>query len=512
MTHFAPIAATSGLVDLVCDLISQWKRLEIWPEQFEQACTADGLTRKDREVLDLYQMYQQHLREHHRYDAEGRFWTARDWLKQTWSAGANDSARPWPRLRLVVADGFTDFTRTQHEILEILGQGVAEICVSLPLDRSRTELFAKPLKTLDELQWRHAGLVIEELPQPERPAWPAMARLERRLFGNPRDAAGAEEDIALPDTRGLEVLAAASPLGEIEQIGERIKRLLVEGDAGRPVRPDEIAIVFRSQQDPSGLLGEVFADLGIPVAFEAGRWLGRAPAVVALMALLQLDADDWPLRALLAVLGSNYFRPDWPQWLERGTLAAADRAIRRLQIPQGRTELLERLERAASSDAAAARALPLLQRLAAALDELPEQTTLADWGRAWHRLAVQTGLWKTIEGGAAEGLSAEMLAADQAAWNCLHAVLAESAALAESLGGASPELDRRDALLALRDLAGSERFGATRRRLGPRANPLGRQCPRAEGALFVSRRAVREGISKPGTRRPPLQRGRVRSD
>ena len=31
LPHFAPIASTGGLVDLVCELIAEWKRLEIWP-------------------------------------------------------------------------------------------------------------------------------------------------------------------------------------------------------------------------------------------------------------------------------------------------------------------------------------------------------------------------------------------------------------------------------------------------------------------------------------------------
>ena len=83
------------------------------------------------EILDLYEAYQQQLQEHCLYDAEGRFWSARDWLKKNWAAGGRT---PWPALRLVVADGFTDFTRTQHEILYILAVRAEEIFISLPLE------------------------------------------------------------------------------------------------------------------------------------------------------------------------------------------------------------------------------------------------------------------------------------------------------------------------------------------------------------------------------------------
>ena len=44
--HFGPIAATSGLLDLLCDFIRQMKRLEIWPEQFAEACLFVVLRRR----------------------------------------------------------------------------------------------------------------------------------------------------------------------------------------------------------------------------------------------------------------------------------------------------------------------------------------------------------------------------------------------------------------------------------------------------------------------------------
>ncbi len=517
LTYFAPIAATGGLVDLVCDLIGELKRLEIWPEQFQAACAARGLSEKDRELLDIYQGYQQGLLEHHLYDAEGRFWSARDWLKKTWSA--NDSLPvsqiPWAKLRVVMVDGFTDFTRTQYEILGILAQRVEEMWISLPWEATpaRGDLFHKPRKTLTELARRHPDLKRQDLPRPEPSPWPAMTHLEAALFGNPRHAQAAA------DTSGLEVLAAASQLGEIELIAARIKRLLVDGDplggeegdrsmfsdrvepvnhadspkngpvparpvgGGRPVGADEIAVVFRQPQDRGGLVGEVFAARGIPVAFESGPLLARAPVVLALTTLLRLVVDDWPLNVLPVVLGSSYFRPAWPEWLEGKALAASDRMIRHLQVREGRQPLLQRLEvlarresevpvadapeqqsaRARTGGASgtpgsgtrdAAVAAALLGRLAAALDELPERATLAAWGQAWQRLAEQTGLLRTVQ----SDDPAAFEIADAAAWNCLQEALRESDQLARALGRESPELDRRAALAALMDLAGSQRM------------------------------------------------------
>ena len=58
LTYFLPIADRPGLADLCTQFISELKRLEIWPEEFEKACRKRGLQQKDRELLDLYKTYQ----------------------------------------------------------------------------------------------------------------------------------------------------------------------------------------------------------------------------------------------------------------------------------------------------------------------------------------------------------------------------------------------------------------------------------------------------------------------
>lgn len=458
LEHFDPIAETSGLVDLVGELISELKRLEIWPEHFRQACTARGIAKKDEELLALYDAYQRCLREHQLYDAEGRFWSARDRLSQ-------GQRQPFERLRLVVADGFADFTRTQHEILEILAQRVQELWITLPMESEprRTELFAKPVATLGELRRRHPHLAIEELARPEPPPWPAMAHLEKALFADPRHARRAD------DTSGLEILAAAWQLGEIEQIGARIKRLLTQGDpqlGGRPARPEEIAVVFRSPQDASSLVGEVFGALGIPFASEVGHPLDRSPALAALTALLRLDQDDWPFRQLLAVLASNYFQPEWPQWQEGNPAPAAEQTIRRLQIPRGREALLKQMQSIMSTpEDRAGLTLSLLGRLAAAFDELPQQAGPAGWAAAWNRLARETGLLRVIGLGGGEdpaerkkGEASRCFVPDQLAWERLLGVLRTSESLHRWLGQPPLQWDRRQALDALSDLLSSERI------------------------------------------------------
>ena len=472
--HFLPIARTGGLVDQICEFTSELKRLDVWPDRFRQACRQRGMTDRDAELWGLYDAYQQVLNEHNFYDAEGRFWSARKLLRE-------GRRRPLEHLRLVAVDGFTDFTPPEHEILQLLSGWVDEILITLPLEAEprRTDLFSKPLNTLKELRRRHGSLTVEELPRSVESDWPSMAHLEASLFGNPR------ERRELSQTTRLEILAASRRLGEIELVGSRIKRLLTVGceqSGGRPVRPGEVAVVFRSVAEAEELIREVFGKLGIPVVLESGCPLGRAAILAALVGLIRLDVEDWPFRHLLAVLSNNYFQPDWPERQDGRAAMAAERAIRSLQIPQGRTRLLERLRLEADQTTMgrngrlldyercdwSKEALPLLVRLQRLFDAMPQRASLGQWRIVWQQLAEDTGMLKVMEDGpaTAEGQSDDQhsqptMIQDQQAWKALQEALSGNDRLCQWLGESPPELDRRAALGALLDTLGSVRVRQT---------------------------------------------------
>ena len=274
-----------------------------------------------------------------------------------------------------------------------------------------------------------------------------------------------------PNTQGIEILSAAKPQGEMELVGARIKRLLAEENS----RPGEIAVVFRRPQDAAGLAAEVFDRLGIPATWEIGQTLDRIPLMRALKSMLQLDLEDWPFRGLLAVLGNNYFQPDWPEWQAGKSAAIVEKTIRKLRIPGGHTKLLDQLA-AKSADNPA---LKILKRLAAAFDELPVKTTLARWAKAWEKLAGQTGLLKNISqnnmvqgsGFRVQGSGSRLqptdsfddvfsCAQDNIAWDRLISALLASEMLDGWRNRRADEMDRKGAFHALEDILGSERMPA----------------------------------------------------
>ena len=467
LKHFAAVARSGGLVDLLEPWIGELKRLEIWPDDLRKACSARGLFDRDREALGLYEAYQEALFNHGLYDEEGSFWSARTLLRE-------HGPRLLGKLRLAVVDGFTDFTCTQHEILELLALHVEELIVTLPLEGEpqRSDLFAKSLGTLAELRRRSPNVEEHTTARRAAPAWPAMDHLERNLFQPPGRAA------PLADAAGLEILAAAREAGQIERIGAIIKRLLAEGDGPRPVAPQEIAVVFRNVDEAAPLVREVFGRLGIPFALESLPRLAAAPGLRRLLAALRLDADDWPFRGLLALLSGNHFRPAWAEWNAGQVLKAVDRSIRERQMPRGRAALLAALQRqrdvvirqlqtTAAGEPERQRlrderdrltqALALLDRLAGALDALPQQAGLAEWGLAWGRLADELGLFDAPP---AVDVARDPLAnpspavRDDLAWTKLGETLAAGDRLFTRLGRPSrPE--RREALAILADLLSS---------------------------------------------------------
>ncbi|REJ95665.1 MAG: hypothetical protein DWQ35_06120 [Planctomycetota bacterium] len=395
--HFDAIAETEGLIHQVEAFLSELKRLEIWPAELRAACEARGAAAKDREFVGLYESYQDALQQHDLFDVEGCNWAARALLQEGHVA-------PYEAVRFVVVDGFTDFTRTQHEMLEVLAGRVEEIWITLPLepDERRRELFDKARRTLAELERRHPGCRVEQRSVDD--SLPPLANLAAALFApqappEPLQVAGQ-----------LDVIAAPQDVGELREVARRVKKLLVR--EGVPAA--DIAVVFRSLAAVATLVREVFGEYGVPIDLDVEEPLARSPLVTTLLSLLRLHHEDWPFRRLLALLVHRDF---CPEGCSTDSLAVAiestELVIRRLQIPQGREELLtamarlaerpprsgnaEQLRRDQTWQSRAQRGRDVLERLAAALDQLPEQASLSEWAMALERLLVATGFVPNVD-------------------------------------------------------------------------------------------------------------------
>jgi ATP-dependent helicase/nuclease subunit B len=406
---FRESAGRSAFVDLVAAHIGELKRQGIRPDDYAKAAERRQDATQHRELARIYAIYEGELEAHDLLDAESVHWAARDAL-------AENTCRRFKSLELVVVDGFTDFTPTQHEILRCLAERSKRLCITLPADVEagsaatrpdvRPDLFAKAAATLDELKRRHPGLEARYIPaQPI--LWPALDHIAKYVFRNPVDVPVPAKEVLLTLENRFEIVETAGAQDEIVQIARRIKQLLSGVPGSSVVRPGNIVVVFRSLGDAAPRVREVFEEFGIPFSLESSEPLRSTSVVKTLLALLQLDREDWPFRRVVSVLTNNTLTA-----LDGAGRQRADWLVRELQIAGGREKLLERVKRLAelgkSPDAlthhakrraeAAAAAEPVIRQLAAALDLLPLSASSHEWSEALARMGAQLGLEPFLNG------------------------------------------------------------------------------------------------------------------
>jgi ATP-dependent helicase/DNAse subunit B len=173
----------------------------------------------------------------------------------------------------VFAYGFEDLTAAEWALLETLA-GRGDVTVSLPYEPGRPA-FEWLHDTSAGLQRLAAGSLEELTPRYADVAHPALAHLERALFGG-----RAEE--APPIEGALRFFEGAGSRGTLELVGEEVLALLREGAA-----PAEIGVVVPSLERWRGPIETAFGTLGIPYAVDAPLRLAQTGYGQALLALLR---------------------------------------------------------------------------------------------------------------------------------------------------------------------------------------------------------------------------------
>jgi ATP-dependent helicase/DNAse subunit B len=428
LSHFQRVADLRGFVDGVLALLTELKRNEIWAEHLATAArqiAAGDLGPKEQQCILLYAAYQRQLVKHQLYDLEGRVWYARDLL----SRGRRS---PFDAVKAVFVDGFTDFTRTQHEILAALGAYVEELWITLPDEPgdARTELFSRPRATFARLATAAPG---EAEPWgvscSARPA--GLLHLERQLFRPLREVqqSGNAEGVSCIEAPGL--------LGEARLVARRIKALLVDGTPA-----EHILVTMRDLVPYADLLREVFTEYGVPVDVEGTEPLLQNPAVSALLRALRLPDEDWSFAGVTSLLRSTFFRPDWPETRQDPDVAQhAEVLLRLLGEPRNRAAYLEAVRRWAEQPVPgledeqaeesrrqrthqlAKRCRPFLQRFFQAWDEMPEQAVLPQFAGWLRRFCAHLGWERAAAGCPAERRALERLIAELDDWMRIEPVL-----------------------------------------------------------------------------------------
>jgi ATP-dependent helicase/nuclease subunit B len=501
LKFFADAARRSGFVDLLVVHIAELKRRDIGPQAYAETVSRRPRAEQHSELVRLYANYEMLLASHQLVDHESAQSAARRAL-------AENACRRFQQLELIVVDGFSDFTRTQLGILELLSRNAKQLLVSLPGDSDedvlaatrqqersaqpqraplrkasasrltevarRQDLFAKTAVTLGDLKDRFATLEIRPLaPRPLK--CPAIGHLAEHIFRHPAHVPPPSAGV-LDSLRRVEIVEAAGAHDEVVQVARRVKARLIASAAEPAARPGDIVVVFRSLGDVAPRVREVFAGFGIPFYVDVRPPVATAPVVKTIADLLALEEEDWPFRGVVNALTNNTIRA-----FEGEARRGAEWLVRELQIASGRANLLGRVEALAAESTtpiarseylqrridAAAAALPSLVRLAEALSGLPNETTLTQWCEALVSLGTSLGLapfdkdCAAIQTGRLSERSDEcqgddLYAVDVAAWQSIVAKFAALERLDGWLGVPPRQFGRRELLAMLRDVAKTE--------------------------------------------------------
>ncbi|MBN1943068.1 MAG: PD-(D/E)XK nuclease family protein [Phycisphaerae bacterium] len=336
LRHLGSVVDTPGLITALQRNLSELKRATADPEELARRVGSSSGPAGD--VLRVYQAYQQALNAANACDADGQLWLARDALRDWPEEGLN--ALGFPNLRVLIVDGFTDFTPTQLEILALLRPGLERLIVTLPLGGEgdgRDRLWLWTRRTQDRLR--------EALGDDPR---------EIFLAGHSRENAFTEltgnvfrYDVIFPRPDGLEIIAAPGMEAEVREVARRVKRRLLSGRAPR------VAVLARDIEPYRPVIERVFRRMHIPVR-PAGQPLCDAPAVKFCFAVADLAQpgrdglrQPFAFRQILRVLRNSYFRPEAFGAFDATTVAVAEMIIRRGNVLAGRDACARAVERLA---------------------------------------------------------------------------------------------------------------------------------------------------------------------
>jgi RecB family exonuclease len=319
---------------------------------------------------------------------EGQAWLAREQLR------AAATARGLPGLeniRAIVADGFTDFTPTQLEILAAMAGHVERVVITLPhAHDKRRRMWHWTDRTLNNIRKQFGDRLEEVDIGPGSEFWSrpteekniSTQRAQSTQRGESASSSGLRDlrdlcvenfsgqmvsapvfpqpfralwdsvfdidaNCELPD--GLSVIAAANMDSEVAAVARRVKRLLVAGAPG-----GRIAVLARSLDAYDATIRRVFADHDIPLA-PAAEALTETPIVRFALDVASLGAElAW--HDVLRVIRSSYFRAGALGDFDEQTVAAAETLIREGNVQAGSkayADAAERLAARADRDSAA---------------------------------------------------------------------------------------------------------------------------------------------------------------
>ncbi len=331
---FAPVAHTTGIVTALDRAIAELKRAAV--DENDLAYALHDTQGKSRDLLSVYTAYQHYLRQMQLFDVEGQMWQGRDDLKNAPDDAPND-AIGLGGIDVIIADGFTDFTPTQLEMLTLLVPRVRGMLITLPhADDPRERMWFWTQRTLKRIRTLPVANITEiTIPSPPTDASEDSLQIKKIL---PRIFDHDAEPCDPPS--GLSIVAATDIDSEVTAVARKIKRLLIDG-----ANPGSIGVIARSIETYHEAIYRIFSECDIPVTPPAAG-LGDVPVVRFFLNVAALSESNFAFADVLHIIGNSYFDPQMLGEFSRADIATAQCVIREGNVCDGRESYLAAFERA----------------------------------------------------------------------------------------------------------------------------------------------------------------------
>jgi len=345
----APLARREGCVSTIATLLGEIERATMTPAElqrivaerslYQSASGQAGVARQidfDKEVALIYSTYCDLLEQHQLTEADA------DQLRALAVLKGDTATERWQipslaEVRLLVLDGFFDFTPVQGEILRQLIPRIPEVLVNLNYDERNPEIFLPFQQTIEQLS-SVADFAIRRSTESVTSTLGVLALLRERLFNQAPGTAGilpasssevtqeptglfnyqneAKQVESTPDACGprqqeIRYWECGDRDTEIHAVAKEVKRLVLQ----EGFNLGDIALVVRQRAAYAETIARVMREESLPCNLESRIEANDIPANRAALKLFSIlealardDAASPRTTELADLIKSEYFR------------------------------------------------------------------------------------------------------------------------------------------------------------------------------------------------------------
>lgn len=254
-----------GLVETVCDLISEFKRYNVTPDMLMQNTTKDNrLANKLKELAYIYKEYDAKI--------NGQFMDEDDDLRVITSYIEKSkivaNAKIW-------IDGFDGFTPQELEVIKSLNK-VADISVALSSDSESSELFLLNNKTLEKLK-RFSNIDVVSLDEQKRFKNDELRHIEKAFNSFPVEK-------YIGETKYIDISIMPNLYDEVEKIAYDVSKKVRDEN----YRYSDLMVVTRNVEAYESIFKMIFERYEIPYFIDSKSELSLQPLVSLVLSLLDI--------------------------------------------------------------------------------------------------------------------------------------------------------------------------------------------------------------------------------